>query len=283
MAENKGIATARIDPKSTVNVRKSQVEEGVEKLKSSIAEHGFWERNPIVIRPHPDSSSKYEYEIVVGQCRLRACSELGIEQIPAVIEELHDDDAIRLSWDENESRSDLTMVDKVFWADFYFQKYRKQGKNKGESCARAAKHLGANAQTIRKYLPLAILPDDVVGMVDNRKLRIGDAGAIAESCVDAESDEEFEQKIRERVEWFIPLDKRHKEAAPEVLKDVGAQASIKDLDNKLAGKVKNVTFEVTIPEGMRLTLKKWGDDNGMIGASESLIGSKMITDVLSGK
>jgi len=98
MVEIKNIPTASIDPEGTVNVRKSQVQEGVEKLKSSIAEHGFWENCPIVIRPHPDSSSEYEYEIVVGQCRLKACLELGRKEIPAVVKELVDDAAIQQSW-----------------------------------------------------------------------------------------------------------------------------------------------------------------------------------------
>ena len=158
MVENKNIATASIDPESTVNVRKSQVEEGVEKLKSSIAEHGFWENCPIVIRPHPDSSSEYEYEIVVGQCRMKACLELNIERIPAVVRELDDDAAIQQSWVENEASSNLTMTDRAHWADFYVTKYLKQGKNKGESRERAAKFLGVTPQTIMRYQPLVALP-----------------------------------------------------------------------------------------------------------------------------
>ncbi len=283
MVDIKGIATASIDPESTVNVRKNQVEEGVEKLKSSIKKHGFLEECQIVIRRHPDSSSEYEYEIVVGQCRLKACLELGLEEIPAVVKDLNDDDAISLSWAENESRSELMMVDKVYWADFYFQKYRKQGKNKGESARRAGKHLGKEAQTIKRWLPLAILPDDVIRMVDDKKLFIEDAEAIALSCVDTESDEELEQKIRERVEWIKPLDKRHKEAARKVLKDVRVQASIDDLDKKLADKVKTLTFEVTIAEDMRPRLIKWGDDAGLIGAAEGFIISNMVATILSRK
>ncbi|MBL7188515.1 MAG: ParB/RepB/Spo0J family partition protein [Phycisphaerae bacterium] len=282
MVEIKNIATASIDPKSTVNVRRSQVKEGVEKVKLSIAEHGFWRRNPIVVRPHPDSASEYEYEVVAGQCRLKACLALGIEQIPAEIQEIDDDNAIRLSWAENEGRSPITPSDKAYWADIITTKYRKQGKNKGESRTQAAKDLGVSVPTIIKYQPLCVLPDDVMRMVDDKKLRVDDAVAIVESCVGAQ-DQELEQKIRERAEWIMPLDQHHKKAAVKVLKEVGPKASIDDLDKKLAGETKNITFEVTIPEALHPRLKKWGDDKGLIGASESLIGSSMVATMLSGR
>lgn len=280
MVEIKNIATASIDPESTVNVRKSQVEESVERVKSSIEKHGFWENCPIVIRPHPDSSSEYEYEIVVGQCRLKACLELGLEKIPAVVKELDDDKAIQQSWVENESRNNLTIADKAFWAKFYVEKYLNQGKNKGESRRLAAERLGVTEQTIIRYLPLVALPDDVAKKMDEGDLKEADAVAIVQSCVDAKSDE-LEQKIRERAEWIIPLDAPYKKAGREVLKDVGAQASIDDLDKKLAEYVKTVTVKVSMSEDNRRKLMEWGDKKGLKGASEAVIISSMIVTMLS--
>lgn len=280
MVENKNIATASIDPESKVNVRRSQVEEGVEKLKSSIAKHGFWENYPIVIRPHPDSSSEYEYEVVVGQCRLKACLELGREEIPAVVKELDDDAAIQQSWVENESRKNLTIADRAFWAKFYVTKYLDQGKNKGESRRLAGEHLGVTAQTIIRYLPLAALPDDVAKRMEEGNLKEADAVAIVQSCDDAKSDE-LEQKIRERAEWIEPLDQRYKDAAREVLKKAGAQASIEDLDKQLAEHVKTVTIEVSMSEDIRRKLMVWGDKKGLKGASEAVIINSMVVTVLS--
>jgi len=282
MAKINDIRTASIDPEGTVNVRKSQVEEGVEKLKSSIAEHGFWESSPIVIRPHPDSLSEYEYEIVVGQCRLKACLELGLEQVPAVVQELDDDAAIKQSWVENESRNNLTKADRAFWANFYVEKYLKKGKNKGESRRLAAERLGVKTSMITSYVPLAALPDDVAKRMDEGNLRREDAVAIVESCADAKSDE-LEQKIRERAEWIEPLDVAYKKAAREVLKDVGAQKSIDDLDKKLAEHVKTVTFTIDMTEDIRRKLMEWGDKSGLKGASEAVIIRSMIVTVLSGK
>jgi ParB/RepB/Spo0J family partition protein len=285
--EIKDIATASIDPKSTVNVRRSQIEEGVEKVKLSIAEHGFLRNFPITVRPHPDSSSEYEYEIVVGQCRLKACLELGIErfpQIPAFVQKLNDDEAICLSWGEGEHRTDLTMGDKFYWANRIMTKYLTEGKNKGESCRLAAKFLGVSSQTVAGWAPLVALPEDVAEKIDGGSLKVEDAKAIVQSCVGAQNDE-LDQKIRERAEWIIPLDKPHKEAARKLLKDrdVNSQTSIDDLDKKLADETKNITVEVTIPAALRGRLLEWGDSKGLIGADEAVIISNMVVTVLSGK
>ena len=93
-----------IDPDSTINVRRQGVEENVEKVKASIQQHGYWPDQPIIVRPHPDSNSTYDYQNVTGQCRLKACLALGLEEIPAFIDELDDNEAIQRSWLENEIR-----------------------------------------------------------------------------------------------------------------------------------------------------------------------------------
>lgn len=282
MVEIKNIATASIDPESTVNVRKSQIEEGVEKLKSSIAEHGFWENCPIVIRPHPDSSSEYEYEIIVGQCRLNACLELNIERIPAVVKELDDDAAIQESWVENEASSDLTLADKISWANFYFLKYRKQGRKIGESHALTATFLGVVPQTIRNWLPLTVLPEDVAIKLGG-DLKEADAVAIIQSCDDVKSDE-LEQTIRDRAEWIMPMDKRHKEDAREVLKDIRGQASIDDLDKNLVKYKKTVPLKINMREDMRLDVVEYGEkEMGLIGVPVEAVIIAIVVKTLRGR
>lgn len=87
----------RIDPDSTINVRRQGVDDNVQKVKESIQQHGYWPDQPIIIRPHPDPKSEYDYQNVTGQCRLKACLALGLEEIPAFILELNDDEAIQRS------------------------------------------------------------------------------------------------------------------------------------------------------------------------------------------
>ena len=84
-----------IDPDSTINVRRQGAEENVQKVKESIQQHGYWPDQPIIVRPHPDPKSEYDYQNVTGQCRLKARLALGLEEIPAFILELNDDEAIQ--------------------------------------------------------------------------------------------------------------------------------------------------------------------------------------------
>ena len=60
-----------IDPDSTINVRRRGVEENVEKVKTSIQRHGYWPDQPIIVRPHPDSTSKYDYQNVTGPMQVK--------------------------------------------------------------------------------------------------------------------------------------------------------------------------------------------------------------------
>ena len=98
----------QIDPDSSINVRRQGIEDNVDKVKVSIRQHGYWPDMPIVVRPHPNVSSGYDYEHVTGQCRFKACLELGLEEIPAFVFDLSDEQAIQRSWLENEARGALT-------------------------------------------------------------------------------------------------------------------------------------------------------------------------------
>lgn len=285
MAEIKDIATASIDPKSTVNVRRSQIEDGVEKVKSSIVEHGFWRNNPIIIRRHPNSSSKYDFEVVVGQCRLKACLELGREQVPAVVEEVDDDAAIRRSWAENEGRSDITTSDKAHWVHKIVTRYALEGKTLSECRQIAANFFAISVPTVIKYHPMAFLPPEVKEMLDNGKLRIQDAEAIAKSTYDQSNPEGSEQKMEERAKWAMKLNKDEKKECPRVLEDLGPDASIDELDNEVKERAnqRQAIIQVAIPEALRRRLQEWGDEKGLTGASEAVIISHMVVTMLSGR
>lgn len=282
MAEIKDIGTGSIDPKSTVNVRRSQIEEGVAKVKGSIAEHGFWRNSPITIRPHPDRSSQYEYELVVGQCRLRACLELGLDQIPAVVEEIEDNEAIRRSWAENEGRRDITITDKAYWIKRIITWYSGEGKTLPECREIAAKFFAINVQTVIKYLPMAFLPTEVKEMVDDGILRIQDAEAIAKYTYDPSNPGPSEEAMKKRAEWAMKLSRDEKKECVRVLEDLGHAASIEELDGEVKKRAsqRKTIIEVAIPEALRGKLMDWGEERGL--THEGTIISHMVAEMLRG-
>ena len=71
-------------------------DEDMQKLRESISQFGLL--SPIVIRQLPDTN---EYEIVCGNRRLQILNELGYETVPALINNLSDDEALVAMIDSN--------------------------------------------------------------------------------------------------------------------------------------------------------------------------------------
>ena len=203
MTTVQNISISAIDPKSTINVRRQGVEENVEKVKTSIQAHGYWPDMPIVVRPHPVSESDYDYEHVTGQCRFKACSELGMEEIPAFVFDLSDDEAIQRSWLENEARGDLTYSDRAYWTERIYKNYAGAGHTSDEALAKAAEYLGVGTQTVMRYYALVELPEDLKEMVDQGILSNGHAVAIVRNTYDRARREQSQEKMRDRTSWRL--------------------------------------------------------------------------------
>ena len=63
--------------------------EKIAELVVSFREHGFTPAlSHLLVRPHGSSSGKYE--LVCGERRWRAATELGLERVPTVVEEMTD-------------------------------------------------------------------------------------------------------------------------------------------------------------------------------------------------
>ncbi len=81
--------------------------EKLQQLAESIKTHGILE--PLLVRPLSD---KY-YELVAGERRYRAAKEIGLSEIPVVVREMTDVQAIELGLIENLQREDLNPVEET--------------------------------------------------------------------------------------------------------------------------------------------------------------------------
>ena len=280
MSEVENIKVSNIDPNSTINVRRTAVKDNVEKVKASIREHGYWPDQPIIVRPHPKSESQYQYEFVTGQCRFKACLELGLEEIPAFVEELDDDKAIQRSWLENEARGELTYSDRAYWVEKIYKRYSSEGYTANETLELAAKYLGVTVSTIRTYGALLVLPEDIMQMVNSKTLFEKYAVAIAQNTYDPLHSEQSQKAMQERASWVLSLGRDQRDHAIEAMKELGHRAPIDDLNNYVKERMEQSkrTVQYTIPEELHSDLLKWGKERGL--KDESTIISFMITDVL---
>lgn len=281
MNEVTQIKVSLIDPDSEINVRRQAIEQNVEKVKSSIQEHGYWPDQPIIVRPHPNPESGYDYQHVTGQCRLKACIELALEEIPAFILDLNDNEAIQRSWLENEVRGDLTYSDRAYWTERIYKQYAGEGYTGQEALELAAKFLGKTVQTVMGYYALSVLPEDLKQMVDQGILAVQYADAIVKNTHDSSRFEESQESMRERVSWILSLDRDSREHAVKALKELKHRASIADLTAYVTEKVSesNRVVRYTIPGNLHDELLQWGKSRGL--EDESTIIGHMVADVLN--
>ena len=87
--------------------RKTFEPQALNDLADSIAAHGVLQ--PIVVRPSPAGG----YIIVAGERRWRAARLAGLKEIPAVVRELTDAEAMELALVENLQREDLDPVEEA--------------------------------------------------------------------------------------------------------------------------------------------------------------------------
>ena len=84
-------------------------DEDMHKLIESIKEYGVY--TPLMARPLPDGNG---YELISGHRRLAACESLGIEEIPVIVRNMSDDEAVIAMVDANLQRESVLPSEKAF-------------------------------------------------------------------------------------------------------------------------------------------------------------------------
>ena len=142
-------------------------EEDLAELVHSIREVGVLQ--PIVVRPLPDEPGKYE--LVMGERRLRATKEVGLDIIPAVVRDTADVDMLRDALLENLHRAQLNPLEE---ASAYQQLLADFGITQEE----LANRIGRSRPQITNTLRLLKLPETVQLRVAAGVLSAGHARAI---------------------------------------------------------------------------------------------------------
>jgi ParB family chromosome partitioning protein len=143
--------------------------EAFAELVHSIRELGVLQ--PIVVRPLPDENGERRYELIMGERRLRASKEVGLDKIPAVIRDTADENMLRDALLENLHRSDLNPLEE---ASAYQQLLEDFGITQDE----LAKRIGRSRPRITNTLRLLNLPSEVQRKVAAGVLTAGHARAI---------------------------------------------------------------------------------------------------------
>ena len=276
------VKLSEIDPKSTVNVRRTGIKESVEVVKSSIEKNGYWPEFPIVLRPHPEEQSEFAYQNVSGQCRMKAALALRLEGIPAIIVDLNDDEALQRSLSENDKSTPLSFSDYTYWVEKKYNEFRAQGCTAGEAYKKTAEFWNISVADAKKYYRLGDLPESVKKRVDNGSLRITVADAIVKSSNSIADEKERKKVMEAKAEFFGKQEKKEKAIAKKAILESGSNATPEDLEKKMeelgnSGK----TLKVELKEGDELELQKWGVDDGLPNKTPiSVVASRLIHKTL---
>ena len=166
--------------------RKEFAKEDLDELVHSIREIGVLQ--PIVVRPIAGAvSGQPQYELVMGERRLRASKQLGLATIPAVVKNTADEAMLRDALLENLHRADLNPLEE---ASAYQQLLADFGITQDELAGR----IGRSRPQITNTLRLLRLPTSVQNRVAAGVLSAGHARAIL-SAGDVVAMERLSDKI----------------------------------------------------------------------------------------
>lgn len=145
--------------------RKIFDEDALAELADSIAKHGVIQ--PLLVRPMPNGS----YQLVAGERRWRASRMAGLTEVPVVIKELSDDEAMALALIENLQREDLNAIEEA-------QGIKALMDTLSLTQDEAAERVGKSRPAVANALRLLKLPDSVIALVSDGKLSPGHARAL---------------------------------------------------------------------------------------------------------
>ncbi len=213
--------------------RKTFAEQPLADLAASIKEKGVL--SPILVRP----LGADRYEIVAGERRWRAAQIAQLHDVPVVVRELADDQALEIAIIENVQRTDLNAIEE---AAAYEELVTKFGRTQEE----VAKEVGKSRSHVANTIRLLRLPQPVQVWLQEGRLTAGHARTLLSSpdpealamelMAGAMTVRQAEQRSRKR-----------KKSGAKVIKD----PNIKDLETSISNRL-----------GLKVQIVHKGDKGG---------------------
>ncbi|MEQ8667294.1 MAG: ParB/RepB/Spo0J family partition protein [Rhodospirillales bacterium] len=160
------VATTALHP-GRYQPRRGMDADALTALAQSIAEKGILQ--PILVRPHPDKPD--DYEIIAGERRWRAAQQAKLHEVPVIVRDLSDADALEIGLIENLQREDLTPIEEA-------EGLRRLMEEFGHTQEVLAKHIGKSRSHIANTLRLLTLPASVQKLLGDGTLSAGHARAL---------------------------------------------------------------------------------------------------------
>ena len=157
------LRTSEIEP-NRLQPRKSFDDDAIASLADSIKTHGMIQ--PLVVRPYMGT-----YQIVAGERRWRAAREASVEEVPVIIKDLTDSEAMQIALVENLQRENLNPVEEAAGLKELADKYNMTQ----ESIAHIT---GRSRSAVSNSIRLLGLPDEVLELIKEGLVSVGHAKVL---------------------------------------------------------------------------------------------------------
>jgi ParB family chromosome partitioning protein len=181
-------------------------QQALDELKESIKQKGIIQ--PVTVRQAKDG----KYDLISGERRIRASTEIGLKTIPAyIIEVKNDEEMLELALIENLQREHLNPIEIAI-------SYQRLMHDVGLTAEDVAKKISKDRTTVVNFLRLLKLPRIIQDAVRTEKLTMGHARALVSL-----PDEQIQLRIFERV---IKKDLNVRQVE-KIVRDLGKKADKK--------------------------------------------------------
>ena len=155
---------------------KVRMDEEMQQMAESVKVHGVLV--PALVREKPGGG----YEMVAGHRRKRAAELAELPEIPCIVRNLTDDEAIIVMVDSNLQREKILPSEKAFAYKMRLDAMKRQGQRtdltsvplaqKLTSRAELGKVVGESQDQVRRYIRLTYLLPEILDMVDDGKIAL---------------------------------------------------------------------------------------------------------------
>jgi len=147
--------------------RQNFSEDEMKALVESVVAQGILQ--PLLVRPHPEIAGAFE--ILAGERRWRAAQRARLHDVPVLVKEIADREALEIALVENIQRQDLTPLEEALG-------YKRLIDEFGRSHEALATALGKSRSHVANMLRLLTLPDEVKAMLADGRLTMGHARTL---------------------------------------------------------------------------------------------------------
>lgn len=138
--------------------------EPLEELSESIKQFGVLQ--PLIVMPEGDY-----YKVVAGERRLRASVMAGLKEVPVIIREFDDKSLLQAALIENIQRENLSEIECA-------KAYKRLSEDYNMTQEEISKGVGKSRSSITNTMRLLLLPDEVIELIEDKKLSAGHARAV---------------------------------------------------------------------------------------------------------